>query len=164
MEIFPLRPPWRSRDWSVSGKIDRVDRNERTGAVRVLDYKTSDRAVAPRGRPLPPAAARWFGTPGAQRGAGSCLATFEWVWTDLQLPLYVQAVAAEFGNDVACGYFNLPKATGERRLPSGTTVSWRRVRRHCAARRVWPPRLWQAAFGAGGATGPGRRRLAGFVS
>jgi ATP-dependent helicase/nuclease subunit B len=96
---------------AVSGKIDRLDRNERTGAVRVLDYKTSDQAVRPceahcrrprrdgsdAGRPP------WtrFTLDGQER-----------VWTDLQLPLYRQAVAAAFGEAAVCGYFNLPKAAG----------------------------------------------------
>jgi len=31
----------------VKGKIDRIDRHEQTGAVRVLDYKTSDSPAAP---------------------------------------------------------------------------------------------------------------------
>jgi ATP-dependent helicase/nuclease subunit B len=31
----------------------------------------------------------------------------------LQLPLYRRAVATTWGDAVACGYFNLPKAAGE---------------------------------------------------
>ena len=109
---FPAAPALAFAGLSVSGKIDRVDRNERTGAVRVLDYKTSDRAVAPRDahcrRPR-----RDGSDAGRPTWSRFMSGDVEWVWTDLQLPLYVQAVAAEFGNDVACGYFNLPKATGE---------------------------------------------------
>ncbi len=64
------------------GKIDRIDRHRRTGAVRIIDYKTSD-------QPTPP----------AQAHLGSARAdTPEWQilagdrprrWLDLQLPLYV---------------------------------------------------------------------------
>ncbi len=93
---------------AVRGKIDRVDRHERTGAVRVLDYKTSDTAVAPdeahlRGigrEETPPA---WL----VAESRGKARA-----WQDLQLPLYRHALAAEFGAEVACAYFNLPKAAG----------------------------------------------------
>ena len=34
-------------------------------------------------------------------------------WIDLQLPLYRLALAEEFGSDLTCAYFNLPKAVGE---------------------------------------------------
>ena len=92
----------------MHGKIDRIDRHAETGAVRVLDYKTSDQPAAPRDTHLhaprrdekPPAWAT-VGCDGRPR-----------VWTDLQLPVYLQALAAEFPGGVACGYFNLPKATG----------------------------------------------------
>ncbi len=32
---------------TVSAKIDRIERNALTGAVRVIDYKTSDQGVSP---------------------------------------------------------------------------------------------------------------------
>jgi ATP-dependent helicase/nuclease subunit B len=94
---------------AVRGKIDRVDRHEATGAVRVLDYKTSDTAVSPDRAHFGPASAaaerpEWMRAVigGKERG-----------WLDLQLPLYRRAVEAEFGAGVACGYFNLPKAVGD---------------------------------------------------
>ncbi len=93
----------------VSGKIDRIDRHAETGAVRLLDYKTSDSPVTPASAHL--RAPRCDETPP------------EWsvvvvdgkarVWADLQLPLYRHALAAELGGDVECGYFNLPKAVGD---------------------------------------------------
>ncbi len=72
----------------VSGKIDRIDRHERTGVRRVLDYKTSDQPVDPwqahlrgiRRTETPPEFAR-FGLSGR-----------ELVWSDLQLPLYRRAL------------------------------------------------------------------------
>jgi ATP-dependent helicase/nuclease subunit B len=92
----------------VKGKIDRIDRHAETGAVRVLDYKTSDSPAAPRDTHFraprkdetPPAWAV-FDPAGRPR-----------VWADLQLPLYLHALAAEFPGVVAAGYFNLPKAAG----------------------------------------------------
>jgi ATP-dependent helicase/nuclease subunit B len=96
----------------VRGKIDRIDRHAVTGEVRVLDYKTSDKPVAPvdahlrsirPGEDVPEwAQLEWAGRTRA--------------WADLQLPLYRRALAAEFPGRVTCGYFNLPKASGETML------------------------------------------------
>ena len=93
-------------------KVDRIDRHCETGAVRVLDYKTSDTAVNPAAahlrraaqmRPLPTwAQVEYEGKP--------------WVWADLQLPMYRHALAAEYPTLAACGYFNLPKASADTRL------------------------------------------------
>lgn len=109
---FPAAPALAFGGLAVAGKIDRLDRNEQTGAVRVLDYKTSDKAVRPRDahcrRPR-----RDGSDAGRPAWARFSLDGKEVVWTDLQLPLYLNAVAGEFGENVACGYFNLPKAAGE---------------------------------------------------
>lgn len=93
----------------IRGRIDRIERNEKTGQVRVLDYKTSDTAIAPREAHLRSIHAEetlpeWARVTVDDRERG---------WVDLQLPLYRDALGAEFGPDVACAYFNLPKAAGE---------------------------------------------------
>ena len=96
----------------VRGKIDRIDRHAGTGAVRVLDYKTSDLPVAPADahlRPIHP------GEP-VPAWAQVNLGTKRRAWGDLQLPIYLRAVADEFPGSVASGYFNLPKASGETAL------------------------------------------------
>lgn len=132
----------------VRGKIDRIDRNERTGEVRVIDYKTSDKPVNPakahvRGPKLAddlealPEFARFL-------SGGK-----EAIWTDLQLPLYREAVAAEFGRAVVCGYFDLPKAAGETgvQMWDGYGADVQAAAMRCAlgvaeavqARRFWPP-------------------------
>lgn len=131
---------------TVVAKIDRIDRHETTGAVRVLDYKTSDRAAVPADThlrkprpgesPRPWAAAEIGGKPR--------------VWSDLQLPLYERALAAEFGPAVACGYFNLPKVIGETGIemwealtPELRASAWRCAEGVCAAIRAgefWPAR------------------------
>lgn len=94
---------------TVAGSIDRIDRNMETGRVRILDYKTSDTPQSPeeahlkragRGQVLARDFAR-FGTGRKMR-----------VWKDLQLPLYMEALAGEFPA-ADCGYFNLPKAVGD---------------------------------------------------
>lgn len=131
---------------SVRGTIDRIDRHAATGAVRVLDYKTSDTAVPPRSAHVR--------TPGRRNEGAPDFARFEiegkeLVWTDLQLPLYLHAVRAEFGDAVACGYFNLPKAAGETAVATwtGYDATWQAAAMRCAegvadaiaAGRFWPP-------------------------
>ncbi len=93
----------------VKGKIDRIDRHAESGAVRVLDYKTSDAPASPRDTHFRRAAQA---KRRRRRGRCSIPAARSRVWADLQLPLYLHALAAEFPGAVACGYFNLPKAAG----------------------------------------------------
>ena len=131
----------------VSGKIDRIDQHA-DDRVRVLDYKTGDAATEPvtvhlravrsdeHERP------EWLRT---VNGAGKVQA-----WADLQLPLYRRAVAAEFGDAVACGYFNLPKAAGETAVAMWDDFSreTQAAAERCAegviaavvAGEFWPPR------------------------
>jgi ATP-dependent helicase/nuclease subunit B len=99
----------------VRGKIDRVDRHEATGAWRVLDYKTSDTASPPQKSHLRPRRAGDEGLPGWR---GVTVGGREYVWTDLQLPLYLRALGREPGGAASLigGYFNLPKAAGETAL------------------------------------------------
>ena len=131
---------------TVAGKIDRLERHAVTGALRVLDYKTSDTAVSPsevhlralRAGETVPEWAQFFGA-GRPRG-----------WADLQLPLYLHALAPEFGRKISCGYFNLPKATSETGLalwedctPELQESAWRCAEGVCASIRAgkfWPPR------------------------
>ncbi|HET7537284.1 MAG TPA: PD-(D/E)XK nuclease family protein [Candidatus Didemnitutus sp.] len=130
----------------VRGKIDRIDRHEKTGAVRVLDYKTSDRPVNPQKAHCQ--AARDV-APALLAEAQFELEGVALEWTDLQLPLYRHALADEFGADIACGYFNLPKAIGETGIAmwAGYTPEWQSAAVRCgeavaraiAAGRFWPP-------------------------
>jgi ATP-dependent helicase/nuclease subunit B len=100
---------------TVNGKIDRIDRHL-DGRVRVIDYKTSDRPVAPIEahlsslRPEDSARPEWLRVD--FRGKAKR-------WVDLQLPLYRRALADEFGPEIECAYFNLPKAISETNL-----ISW----------------------------------------
>jgi ATP-dependent helicase/nuclease subunit B len=133
---------------NVRGKIDRIDRNELTGEVRVLDYKTSDKPVNPADAHLR--------RPGRNEDVEALPPCALWktgdeevIWTDLQLPLYLEAVAEEFGHAVGCGYFNLPKATGETGLSlwSEYDSSLQHAAMACAegvlaavrSGRFWPP-------------------------
>jgi ATP-dependent helicase/nuclease subunit B len=130
---------------TVRGKIDRVDRHVATGAVRVLDYKTSDTPVSPveaHLRAVRPGEAvpEW-----AQLDIGGRARA----WCDLQLPLYLRALAPEFPGPISSGYFNLPKASGETVLavwddyPPGLHASAMRCAEGaCAAigrGEFWPP-------------------------
>jgi ATP-dependent helicase/nuclease subunit B len=130
---------------TVSGKIDRVERHAESGEVRVIDYKTSDKGVPPlaahvRNARREEAAPAW---------ARFTIGGKELVWTDLQLPLYLEALAGEYGLAVTAGYFNLPKATGETGLELWPEydAAWRASARRCAAGVAtavaagifWPP-------------------------
>ncbi len=130
---------------AVSGKIDRIDRHESTGAIRVLDYKTSDRPAQPWEAHLRAARRDEPAPEFARVMAGDR----EQVWRDLQLPLYLRALATEFPGEIAGGYFNLPKATGETGLalwddytPELAGAAWRCAEGVAAAIRAgefWPP-------------------------
>jgi len=130
---------------TVSGKIDRVERHAETGAVRVIDYKTSDKGVTPLAAHV--RSVRREET--APEWARFTLNGKELVWTDLQLPLYLQALAGEFGGAVGAGYFNLPKAVGETNLVmwEDYDAAWRAAALRCAegvaagvaAGKFWPP-------------------------
>lgn len=129
----------------VRGKIDRIERHATTGAVRVLDYKTSDAGSTPadahfeRLRPgeTPP---DWavVEVDGKLRR-----------WSDLQLPLYWHALAQNFPGALSAGYFNLPKAAGETGIvlwedysPELQRAALRCASEVCAAiqaGRFWPP-------------------------
>jgi ATP-dependent helicase/nuclease subunit B len=95
-------------------RIDRIDRHVETGAVRVLDYKTADSPVDPESAHL---RTRRKGDQPREFALFSSGGKV-WVWDNLQLPLYRHALAAEFPDIAACGYFNLPKAAGQ------TGLSW----------------------------------------
>ena len=130
---------------TVSGKIDRIERNAGTGEVRVIDYKTSDKGVPPRAAHV--RSARRAET--APDWARFTVGGKELVWTDLQLPLYLEALAGEFGVAAGAGYFNLPKAVGETALApwEDYDAAWRAAARRGAegvaagvtAGIFWPP-------------------------
>ncbi len=89
-----------SPDMPLSGIIDRIDRHESTGCVRIIDYKTGDTVQTPfqkhhGGKRLPRKSA-----------------DIEWI--DLQLPLYdYLARQAGLGDEIEVGYLVLPRKTNE---------------------------------------------------
>jgi ATP-dependent helicase/nuclease subunit B len=150
---FPAAPALVFAGLAVRGKIDRIDCHEGTGAVRVLDYKTSDQPATPCDahcrRP------RRDGADDARPAwARFTIGDRELVWTDLQLPLYLHALQVERGGlatsgPVQCGYFNLPKAAGETAVAlwDDYSAEWQEAARRCAegvaaavaAGEFWPP-------------------------
>jgi len=76
----------KGRRIAIEGRVDRIDRHIETGAVRILDYKTSEQANPPEK---------------THRAKGE--------WVDLQLPLY-RRLARSLGitGEVRLGYVQLP--------------------------------------------------------
>lgn len=97
----------------IFGRIDRIDKNRRTGAVRIIDYKTSDKAGLPEKMHIVSASDEALdytileGDDGGKRR----------MWRDLQLPIYRMLVDAsgQFSRapEIKVAYFCLPKAVGE---------------------------------------------------
>ncbi len=133
--------------FTVRGKIDRIDRHRQTGAWRILDYKTGDKAVTPAashlGRSREETPAYQAAPPDAKGKARR--------WLDLQLPLYALLAAGALPAGVRPGlaYFNLPKALGEtgvevwddadEHLLASARVCAEEVARRIAAKTFWPP-------------------------
>ena len=132
----------------VTGRVDRIERHRARRLIRVLDYKTSDRADPPSATHL----GAWRdGLPGYARVK---LGGRERAWRDLQLPLYrllLERQGAFAGEgDIQVGYFNLPKALGETgievwaefdaALRQEAQICVEGVLADLAAGRYWPPR------------------------
>ena len=79
----------------LKARIDRIDRHLESGAIRILDYKTSESGDSPLKTHFRPRS--------------------EERWVDLQLPLYryVYEQLHPQTTNVSVGYFNLPKAVAK---------------------------------------------------
>lgn len=129
----------------IQGQIDRIDRHRETGAIRILDYKTSDNVQKPQQEHL--------GT--ISTGSAEYVVVRyngkDKRWVDLQLPLYYLLLASnrELSGKVELGYFNLPKAVTETNVFIWTDFNegLRESAEACAegiikdvkARKFWPP-------------------------
>ena len=130
---------------SVRGRIDRIDRHCESGAIRVLDYKTSDEAKLP--------AAAHLGTVRPHVGdyAIVTVKSRAKAWCDLQLPLYQLLLEQEGFTElpIRVGYFSLPKAVSETGvnvwaelqddLIESAALCAQGVVNDVRARRFWPP-------------------------
>jgi hypothetical protein len=117
---------------ALVGRVDRIDRHERSGAWAMFDYKTGDKPTTPE-----KAHRRGSAADGPQ-------------WIDLQLPLY-RHLASSMGikGEIQLGYIVLPKdldATGELLAEwSGADLAAAEataadVIRNIRAGRFWPPK------------------------
>ncbi len=89
----------------ISGRIDLIERHEKSGQLRILDYKTSGDPVSPREAHLK--ALR------GQTDAPSWSLCGHERWTNLQLPLYALAARKKYGERLMAGYFNVPRAASQ---------------------------------------------------
>ena len=132
----------------VTGRVDRIERHRARKLVRVLDYKTSDKADPPAATHL----GAW--REGLPAYARVKLDGRERAWRDLQLPLYrllLEKQGAFAGEGaIQVGYFNLPKALGETGIEvwEEFDAAMRHEALNCvegvlediARGRFWPPR------------------------
>lgn len=106
----------------VTGKIDRIEVNERDGRIRVIDYKTGKARDVMEAHRKVILGERTFVPPHlGKEGAAFFEAevkgkTARCFWTNLQLPLYSHALSAAGGVLVVPGYFNLGSTEGEAEL------------------------------------------------
>ncbi|MDD2676420.1 MAG: PD-(D/E)XK nuclease family protein [Methylacidiphilaceae bacterium] len=131
--------------WTLDGRIDRVDRDSE-GRIRLLDFKSAERAVSPESAHLL----------AAEKGRGPAAALFlregrELRWKDLQLPLYAAAWRLREADcpDLRVAYVALPK--DREKVGVQEWEDWsrelEREAESCAARIVqaieegwfWPP-------------------------
>jgi len=103
---------------TVSGRADRIDRNETSGAWRVIDYKTWDRLGTNGGLEHVFSSSKAVQAFARERGFEPF--TFEKktrVWADLQLPLYLLMARLDAlipaDAPVTCGYFVLGETEAE---------------------------------------------------
>lgn len=100
----------------LTGKIDRIERHEGSGHVRIIDFKTSDKAKSPaemhyrsiKANSRLDEADKWrlFDPPDGQCG----------MWNDLQLPLYAAALTAHGLRPQVVAYFCLPRSVQDTRI------------------------------------------------
>tara|TARA_R110002096_G_scaffold273422_9_gene467268 strand:- start:2901 stop:5753 length:2853 start_codon:yes stop_codon:yes gene_type:complete len=135
---------------AVRGKVDRIDRNEKTGEVRVLDYKTTDKGDDPQRVHVSKVTSStnldWLPDYARFELAGK-----EYRWKDLQLPLYRLSLTERFGPQIRCGFFNLPKAAGDTGISMFQTLqkAHDQAAQECAegviadvkAERFWPVKV-----------------------
>jgi ATP-dependent helicase/nuclease subunit B len=111
IEEVEFKFEWPLNGWTVKGKIDRIDRHA-DGRVRLLDYKTSEKPIAPHAAHLRAV------TTDATKAKVPPQALFKingkpYAWINLQLPIYLAywlQTHPEDAGRTACGYIQLPRA------------------------------------------------------
>ncbi len=138
--------------FSVRGRIDRIDISKNGKALRIIDYKTGSVSATPWKEHYKSISAR------TNESRIKDYARFEingkeYIWTDLQLPLYaiiLQELPEYKGLKINhCAYFVIPKAVTDTKISSWEEISEQELNaaRKCAARIIlniangifWPP-------------------------
>ncbi|MDZ4289671.1 MAG: PD-(D/E)XK nuclease family protein, partial [Prosthecobacter sp.] len=129
--------------------VDRVERNGQTGELRVLDFKTSDKAREPQGEHAVKVSTR---KPLAPEDEWKCFdhsSGARLQWRDLQLPLYAAALRLHGLMPDVVGYFAIPKSVQDTEILiwQDFNAEWIDRALECAAEVVrrlrdgifWPP-------------------------
>lgn len=129
--------------------IDRVEHNEATGQLRVLDFKTADKAKAPMGEHAAKVGTRKVIAPEDEWKCFSHSSGIRLQWKDLQLPLYAAALRLHGQTPNEVGYFAMPKSVQETQILPWPDFNdeWIDGALECAAEVVrrlrsgifWPP-------------------------
>ncbi|MFM8831486.1 MAG: PD-(D/E)XK nuclease family protein, partial [Spartobacteria bacterium] len=83
----------------LSGKIDRIEKNEQTGDWRVLDYKTHTKGISPAKKHFGPRITP-EGLPEAEVNYNGAKGPVTSRWADLQLPLYAKILRHWHGTEI----------------------------------------------------------------
>ncbi|MFN7564282.1 MAG: PD-(D/E)XK nuclease family protein, partial [Prosthecobacter sp.] len=94
----------------LRGRIDRVERNERSGQFRVIDFKTGDKPRSPLEAHLKKVTARTQITEADEWKCFDAPDGTRQMWLDLQLPLYALAMQHRGLRPDSLAYFVLPKS------------------------------------------------------
>ena len=132
---------------TVRGRIDRIEKNETTGALRVLDYKTSAKAKSPLQAHTAPSR---DDTPDYETFYATVKDKEKVLrWLDLQLPLYAWALQDDECSELQLGYFHLPSIGADTciQLLEPYTSNMHKAAMSCAneivervhAGTFWPP-------------------------
>ncbi|HYF34642.1 MAG TPA: PD-(D/E)XK nuclease family protein, partial [Prosthecobacter sp.] len=96
--------------------VDRIERHEGTGQIRVLDFKTSDKARDPRAEHAAKITSRKRLPPEDEWKCFDHSSGVRLQWKDLQLPLYAAALRLHGHTPDIVGYFAVPKSVQDTRL------------------------------------------------
>ena len=105
--------------FTITGKIDRIDRHQDSGTIRIIDYKTSDSDKAPQAEHLAICREGVVDynrlTVKSKADKKGHVKETEKKWVNLQLPLYrlLYDDSNAFNPMFELAYFNLPKAISE---------------------------------------------------
>lgn len=144
----------------LSGKIDRIEKNDQTGAWRVLDYKTHAKAISPAKKHFGPRlSSEWL--PQAEVDYASDRGTQSKRWADLQLPLYSKILRHWHGDEigdapVCAAYFTLSADPGETAVHEFTELDNAVLDSAMACANAiaalvhkgvfWPPQSWKSTW------------------